>query len=561
MTDGLADARGRHGRATPSWARPTRRPGARPVASSTCRSPRRWPPSAAATRRPRTAAAAKLGWASVGDRLAAAARAATTSTSSTSARRATPTPRSPSRRWRPASTCCARSRWPTPSPRPRRWPRRPSARRAAASARWSASTTAGCPASPWPASWSPRAGSATIRHVRAQYLQDWIVDPEFPLVWRLQKDQAGSGALGDIGAHIVDLAQFVTGQPIDRRLGPDRDVREGAPAAGGVERAGRRRAAPRRGDGHRRRRRAVHRPVRRRARSASFEATRFATGRKNAMRLEINGSRRQPGVRLRVDERAVVPRPHRGRRDGGLPPHPGHRARHPYLAAWWPPGHVLGYEHTFTHEVVDLVARSPPAATRAVLRRRAAGAAGAGGRGARRRPPAAAGQPTLSSTTRATAPAPEEQSMTPTGHPVHRPVGRPAVRGGVPAGRPSGATTAWRSPAGATTSRSTRPPRTTPTSTRKLDAARQARPAGVRDLQPPRRPGGLRRPDRRAAPGHPARPHLGRRRPRGRAAARRGGDEGHRAGGRAARRRHRRRLHRLDDLEHGRDVPAGAASR
>ncbi len=53
-----------------------------------------------------------------------------------------------------------------------------------------------------------------IRHVRAVYLQDWIVDPQFPLVWRLQKDRAGSGALGDIGAHIIDLTQFVTGQLI-----------------------------------------------------------------------------------------------------------------------------------------------------------------------------------------------------------------------------------------------------------------------------------------------------------------------------------------------------------
>src|SRR3954447_9380578 len=50
-----------------------------------------------------------------------------------------------------------------------------------------------------------------IHHVRAHYLQDWIVDPEFPLVWRLQKDKAGSGALGDIGAHVVDLAAFLTG--------------------------------------------------------------------------------------------------------------------------------------------------------------------------------------------------------------------------------------------------------------------------------------------------------------------------------------------------------------
>ena len=53
-----------------------------------------------------------------------------------------------------------------------------------------------------------------IRHVRAQYLQDWIVDPEFPLVWRLQKEHAGSGALGDIGAHIIDLTQYITGQRI-----------------------------------------------------------------------------------------------------------------------------------------------------------------------------------------------------------------------------------------------------------------------------------------------------------------------------------------------------------
>ena len=53
-----------------------------------------------------------------------------------------------------------------------------------------------------------------IRHVRAVYLQDWIVDPQFPLVWRLQQEVAGSGALGDIGAHIIDMAQFVSGQLI-----------------------------------------------------------------------------------------------------------------------------------------------------------------------------------------------------------------------------------------------------------------------------------------------------------------------------------------------------------
>src|SRR4051794_22002628 len=54
----------------------------------------------------------------------------------------------------------------------------------------------------------------TIHHVRAQYLQDWIVDPQFPLVWRLQKEHAGSGSLGDLGAHLIDAAQFITGQQI-----------------------------------------------------------------------------------------------------------------------------------------------------------------------------------------------------------------------------------------------------------------------------------------------------------------------------------------------------------
>ncbi|HWS35367.1 MAG TPA: Gfo/Idh/MocA family oxidoreductase, partial [Actinoplanes sp.] len=120
-----------------------------------------------------------------------------------------------------------------------------------------------------------------IRHVRAVYLQDWIVDPQFPLVWRLQKDKAGSGALGDIGAHIIDLTQYVTGQLItgvsaltetfvkQRPLVPDTDGTGQVTvddAALFVARL----------DGG-----AV----------ATYEATRFATGRKNGLRVEINGSR------------------------------------------------------------------------------------------------------------------------------------------------------------------------------------------------------------------------------------------------------------------------------
>ena len=137
-----------------------------------------------------------------------------TSTSSTSARRGTRTPRSPSRRSRPASTCSARSPSRTPSPRRVPWPRPPSSPRRAASAPWWASPTDACRRSRWPGSSCSEGRVGEIRHVRAQYLQDWLVDPESPLTWRLQKDRAGSGALGDIGAHIIDLTRFVTGEQI-----------------------------------------------------------------------------------------------------------------------------------------------------------------------------------------------------------------------------------------------------------------------------------------------------------------------------------------------------------
>ena len=206
-----------------------------------------------------------------------------------------------------------------------------------------ASTTGGCP----PLALARRLVAAgrlgTIRHVRAQYLQDWIVDPQFPLVWRLQKERAGSGALGDIGAHIVDAAQFVTGRAITGVSAVDRDVRQGAPAAvGDVRRPGGHRRVADEGTGEV----TVDDAAIFTARLTGgmlgvFEATRFATGRKNAMRLEVNGSRGQPRVRLRGDERAA--RPRRGARTPTSPGSPGSRSPSPTTptsAAWWPPGHL-----------------------------------------------------------------------------------------------------------------------------------------------------------------------------------------------------------------------------
>jgi predicted dehydrogenase len=127
----------------------------------------------------------------------------------------------------------------------------------------------------------------TIRHVRAAYLQDWIVDPEFPLVWRLDRTKAGSGALGDIGAHIIDLAQFVTGEALvgvsaltetfvkERPLPAESTGLSGSGGSG--------RGSVTVDDCALFLGRFAGGAV------ATFEATRFASGRKNAMRIEVNG--------------------------------------------------------------------------------------------------------------------------------------------------------------------------------------------------------------------------------------------------------------------------------
>ena len=194
----------------------------------------------------------------------------------------------------------------------------------------------------------------TVRHVRAVYLQDWIVDPEFPLVWRLQKEVAGSGALGDIGAHIVDLTQFVTGQSITSVSALTETFVKERPLP--AESAGL--AAS--GNGHGTGRVTVDDAALFLARLdsgaiATYEATRFATGRKNGLRVEINGSLGSVVFDFeRMNELEFY--------DATRPAAEQGFARilvtepdHPYMAAWWPPGHLIGYEHSFTHEMRDLI--------------------------------------------------------------------------------------------------------------------------------------------------------------------------------------------------------------
>jgi predicted dehydrogenase len=191
-----------------------------------------------------------------------------------------------------------------------------------------------------------------VRHWRAVYLQDWILSPDFPLVWRLQKDKAGSGSLGDIGAHIVDLALHLVG-PIAEVTGvmktfieerPLEEESSGLSASGGTETG----------------RVTVDDAAAFLARfengaMGTFEATRLAPGRRNRNSFEINGSKGSIVFDLErmnelqvyfVDDEEDV----QGFRDVIVT-----EPTHPYAGAWWPPGHILGYEHTFVHAVKDLM--------------------------------------------------------------------------------------------------------------------------------------------------------------------------------------------------------------
>ncbi|MBI4557041.1 MAG: Gfo/Idh/MocA family oxidoreductase [Candidatus Hydrogenedentes bacterium] len=196
-----------------------------------------------------------------------------------------------------------------------------------------------------------------IFHFRAAYQQDWIVDPNFPRVWRLVKKHTGSGALGDIGAHIVDLCHhlvgpvaevcgalqtFVTQRPLtesdtgisgksgEKRVGRmgEVDVDDAAVFVGRIAGADT---------------------------LASFEATRFAPGRRNFNSIEIYGS--EGSVLWNLEDMNYLQyfsRKDPGHLQGFRRVHATDPA-HPYVGAWWPTGHIIGYEHLFVHEVYEFV--------------------------------------------------------------------------------------------------------------------------------------------------------------------------------------------------------------
>jgi len=194
-----------------------------------------------------------------------------------------------------------------------------------------------------------------IRHVRAQYLQDWLTSPDAPFTWRLDRTRAGSGTLGDIGAHSIDTAQWLTGSAITGVSATLRTFVESRPrltehvGLGGSADAD----APREQV-------TVDDAVAFTASFADgalgvFEATRMAAGHRNANRIEVNGELGSVAFDFSFLNELQF-------HDGQLPSdEQGFRRidvtepEHPYAGAWWPAGHGLGYEHRFPRHAVDFV--------------------------------------------------------------------------------------------------------------------------------------------------------------------------------------------------------------
>ena len=192
-----------------------------------------------------------------------------------------------------------------------------------------------------------------IYHFRAAYLQDWIVDPEFPLVWRLDKKIAGSGALGDIGAHSIDLALYLLGD-IKEVIGDLKTFIKKRPALeAGSAFFAKKKKGPRAMKTVTVDDAALFLARFKNGAMGSFEATRFATGRKNGNQFEIYGSRGALSFNLEsLNElhyfSKADPVDQQGFRKIIVT-----EGNHPYMSAWWPPGHIIGYEHTFTNAFYD----------------------------------------------------------------------------------------------------------------------------------------------------------------------------------------------------------------
>ena len=193
-----------------------------------------------------------------------------------------------------------------------------------------------------------------IYHFRARYAQEWLANPNFPLTWRLQKEIAGSGTHGDIDAHIIDIGRYLVGE-IEEVCGlMETFVKERPLMEAGT-------VPPRAVASGKKGKVTVDDAVSWIGRFengaiANLEATRFAFGRKNNITFEINGEKGslffdfEDMNRLKFFSTADA-QYRRGFTDILVTD----RDTHPYAKNWWPPGHIVGYEHTFVNTIADFV--------------------------------------------------------------------------------------------------------------------------------------------------------------------------------------------------------------
>ncbi|MFB5662361.1 Gfo/Idh/MocA family protein [Alteribacillus sp. HJP-4] len=192
-----------------------------------------------------------------------------------------------------------------------------------------------------------------IYHMRATYLQDWIMDPAFPLVWRLSKEVSGTGALGDIGAHSIDLARFLVGDIAEVVSTMKTFIKErpAAEASGGLSGMG---SKDKVGNVEVDDTSAFLAHFENGA-VGVFEATRFAGGNRNGNRFEINGSK--GSVRWDMENMNNLDVYFHDDETGlqGFRKIHCTEEEHPYAGAYWPAGHIIGYEHTFINLLAELM--------------------------------------------------------------------------------------------------------------------------------------------------------------------------------------------------------------
>lgn len=193
-----------------------------------------------------------------------------------------------------------------------------------------------------------------IFHFRGMYLQDFVIDPSFPLVWRLDKKVAGSGSLGDLGAHVVDLARYLVGDLVqvighNKTFIKERPLVEHMTGLSGKASDNAPRGIVDVDDA------TMFLGEFENGAMCTIEATRFAQGHKNDLSFEINGEKGSIRFFLpRINELEFFD----ATSDAGLQGFATIQVSeeiHPYWSHWWPAAHVIGYEHTFVHEMYEFV--------------------------------------------------------------------------------------------------------------------------------------------------------------------------------------------------------------